>query len=177
MRASICVDSLDAHSVDAAVCSNAHRGSSCGWISASTQAQYAAVLTGYASSCVLDDLSQDGFMLDQPDTTSLGHASGRPANSSHSPPPSPRDEFDEICSDRTATCTEPVVSDTTVSFARTEEDAAAVEIGAEGSSQSQPRSSQAPRELARACASLGALESSSLPMKMKKPKRRSKSLT
>jgi hypothetical protein len=164
-------------SLDAAVCSNAHRGSSCGWIRASTQAQYAAVLTGYASSCVLDDLSQAEFMLDQPDTTSLGHTTGRSASPSHGPPPSPRDEFVEDCSDRTATCNEPVVSDTAMSFGRTGEDTAAVETGAEGSSQSQLPSSQAPRELGRASVSVGGLESSSRPMKMKKPKRRSKSLT
>jgi hypothetical protein len=46
-----------------------------------------------------------------------------------------------------------------------------------GSSQSQQPGNQTRHELAKASTSMDALESSPPPMKMKKPKRRSKSLT
>lgn len=165
----LCVcQSLDALSLHRTVCShNARRNLSCGWIRASTQAQYAALLTGYGRSSTSNDLSQDDFKLDSLDPSSLGHTSDVPANILLSPPPSPRNEASQDCDERTAT------SEGSMAAAM----GAVTFTEAVESSQSQLPGSQTQHDLGRASASMEALESSPPPMKMKKPKRRSKSLT
>lgn len=125
------------------------------------------MLTAYGSS-TSDDM--DEFRLDETAVPSHGRT---PGNELLSPPPSPRNDADQACGESTAT------SHQGSAEVELEGDALAAVAAMTAPARSQISSDRVPhRQLGRASFSAEALQSTtSPPIKMKKPKRRAKSVS